>query len=192
MGDMRYLTGSQAAMLSPVERSGLRLDVQTGEYLRYVGDETGNAGQYEVVFSPQKETPKFDPDYSNTQLVDWLKMDPSNRPQPEWGTSSFAEATKKLKQELSNMFLYGSTNPIWSVSEIEEEKEMEIGGNQCHLCGEGLLYTDINRTFIKKHRKVESHKVYMCGTTIYETWNEHDVQPHETKRTRRVHAECLC
>lgn len=120
------------------------------------------------------------------ELTDWLKMDPSNRPQPVWGESQYADyivaLSKRLNRYMEQAIIYGQP----------EEKEMEIGGNTCHLCGEGLLYSDINRTFIKKHRKVESHKVYMCGTTIYETWNEHDVQPHETKRSRRVHAECLC
>lgn len=180
MGDVIYLTKRQAAELVRHE-SGLYYSNETNEYLLHI-----DKNKYEVVMSPYYTTFTSEKPSDIGHRAETILIDDVSTPIP--GTDEYEQyisgLATNLRKYMESSILYGEYP--------KKEKEMEIGGNTCHLCGEGLLYTDINRTFIKKHRKVESHKVYMCGTTIYETWNEHDVQPHETKHTRRIHAECLC
>lgn len=129
------------------------------------------------------------------ELSDWLKMDPSYRPQPVWGGDKYSEYVDKLSKELRKYFettvLYGTTQPVI------KEKEMEIGGNKCHLCGAEVLHASDNSTYLKKKVVHEKHMVYQCGTQILETTKSKYIDassPYVVDNPapeRHIHAECI-
>jgi hypothetical protein len=167
------------AMLSPVERSGLKLDVKTGEYLRYIETTEGGLGKYEVMFSPHTQTATQNCTSFIDKYLSWWE--------------EYNKALHKQSQLIDNIVFPKKNGKSRLLGEYSIKGwGMEIGGNTCHLCGEGLLYSGINRTFIKNHRKVESQRVYTCGTTVFEQWKEYDVQPHEEKRKRHIHVGNDC
>lgn len=168
LGELVYLTTAQARCLKS-QANGLYYSRVTGEYLKNLGE-----NQYEVVIPPYTVG---DPPPSPGGLMDDVVTDYD----PLFYRHLYDNCI------ISANTLYQHT-PL-----IIKEKEMEIGGIKCHLCGEELLYNGISRTMVKKHRNVESHQVYMCGTSIFTTWNERDCDMgcFDSKRDRHIHAECI-
>lgn len=128
----------------------------------------------------------------------WLTNWVTNNVSPSrvvWGPSEEPERKEvgSLVEEYNNRLGAYLSTPLVFSEYTPKEKEMEIGGSKCHLCGEELLYNGINRTMVKKHRKVESHQVYTCGTSIFTTWRERDCDMgcFDSKRDRHIHAECI-
>lgn len=109
-----------------------------------------------------------------------------------WGGDQYAEyiteLSRELRKSIEESIIYGK--PSLPGEDAIKGLKMEIGGTMCHLCGAEMLYSDINRTMVKKHRNVESQQVYVCGTSIFTTWKEYDDGSVKGK-DRHIHAECL-
>jgi hypothetical protein len=107
--------------------------------------------------------------------------------QPSYTTGTQAH---KLGEKLCNNFFYGTTDTSYVKSASEaynkrmaeqvcflseytlstKEKEMAVGGNACHLCGEEVLHESTNRLVKKKHDQHENIRTYSCGTQCIHTY----------------------
>lgn len=69
---------------------------------------------------------------------------------------------KELNEALTNTILYGTEyKPIFT----PKEKDMEIGGSVCHLCGAKLIQHNCDIVYKKRHH-VRNVKRYECGTIV--------------------------
>lgn len=169
MDDVRLLTGAQIASLT---RTGIGSDLfynpVDGNFLKHYKDNF-----YQIVATPYVAPPVLRGHREDSIIIDDVTIT---------GTDGWF-----------NSYLDGdSIRPGWLSKWMSEEEEMEIGGVQCHLCGAEILYNGISRTSVKKHRNVEEHKVYMCGTSILSTWKERGDNGYKHgKFDRHIHAECI-
>ena len=111
-----------------------------------------------------------------------------------WWTEIVNKRAKELREDIERQLIYG-TGPI--AKGIMKEKEMEIGGNKCHLCGSDILYSKSENTFHKKYVAFEKQITYECGTSVYDTYRERHfdprtaLNPEQYKKDRHIHAECI-
>ena len=108
--------------------------------------------------------------------------------QDYWWTEIVNKRAKELREDIERQLIYG-TGPI--AKGIMKEKEMEIGGNKCHLCGMEMTYNKTEVFLKKKRNRVELHKVYACGTQMYETYRECVETGAREDFDRHIHAECV-
>ena len=103
-------------------------------------------------------------------------------------TPTIEDATKMLKKQLAQSFIYGtSTTPTGLI----KEKEMEIGGQQCHLCGAEKFYQNDEFIAHKKWSYHAHHSAYECGTQILDTYRAKAWDGSVYKKDRHIHAECI-
>lgn len=146
-------------------------DRSNGDYLRETMgvDQWGNR-EFEVMY-------KAYPQGTPPPLTSYLTMSAETK-----------QATTKVTKEAIDKLFYS----IVYGTEMPKEKEMEIGGNLCHLCGASMLYNGISRTFVKNHREVEQNTAYDCGTQVYSTWREKDDLLSGYKKARHIHVGNDC
>jgi hypothetical protein len=153
-GKALHYKDSEMWRFSPKKQGGLWFDTVSGNYLKSLGNNC-----FEVMYTPYEPAPVLG-HREDMVIVDDVSTEYNN-------------SMKEVLDKYTRQLLYGTAlkQPVFnfatttSKTPAYKEKDMEIGGDYCHLCGAKLLQHNCDLVF-KKRKHVRNVKRYECGTIV--------------------------
>jgi hypothetical protein len=172
-------------------------DSKTGEFLERIGVDQCGDFEFRVLISPAPMLGKRE----DMVIQDDVTFPPSYLKMTTAANTVTSPITKERLDELYNKLVYGDERDSptgvlrftsGSKTPAYKEKEMEIGGDRCHLCGADKMYLCTDMRVSPKHVHRSCHTVYQCGTEIMKSWRD-DEYGAKDRQTQNIHvgSECI-